>query len=119
VSSCAPHRSRRHRRTLRRRYGCFQLPAVKGAKTIKKARAHVAWLARTDPKAKEVEFSEAWAHLSVEGRRYIVLHERAHLLTGPDHTPRFFEALKRLADANGIDWRTAWELEAWNCHRKN
>lgn len=87
---------------------------------MKKAkRKDVSWLARTDPKAKEIEFSEAWAHLSEEAKKYIVLHERAHLETGPDHTDNFYAALKKLITANKVSWKVAYELESYNCHKKN
>lgn len=114
-------RGRRPRgRALRARYGCFRLPTVKEAKVVKAA-AHkgVTWLARTDPKAKQVEFSEAFDKLSPEGKKFIVLHERAHLQAGPDHDANFYEALKKLIVANKVSWRVAFELESWNCHHKN
>lgn len=113
-------KSCRHRcaRSLRRRYGCFRLPKVPEAKVVKEAtRSDVSWYARTDPAAKQIEFSEAWAKLSPEERRYIVLHERAHLETGPDHNDRFYEALKRLIKQHRVSWRIAYALEAYNCHK--
>lgn len=105
------------RSKLRRRYGCFRLPVVKGAKTVKAtARKDANWLARTDPKAKEIEFSiHNFSKLSPEGKRFIVLHERAHLKTGTDHNSAFYDELVKLCDANGIDWRTAFQLESFNC----
>ena len=122
----------RRRGALAKRYGCFAgvcppesssthcLPKMKEAKTVKAAsRSDVGWLARTEPRAKDVELSEAFDKLTPEGKRYIVLHERAHLQTGPDHNPRFFEALRKLADANKIDWKVAWELETFNCHARH
>lgn len=102
---------------LRRRYGCFRLPKVPGAKVVKAAaRKEVNWLARTDPQAKEVEFSESWNALGPIAKKYIVLHERAHLEAGPDHNARFYDALKKLIAANRVPWRIAYELESWNCH---
>ena len=108
-----PRRSSR----LRRRYGCFRLPAIPEAKVVKVSkRKNVSWLARTDSKAKEVEFSESFNRLSSEGKRYIVLHERAHLKTGPDHNASFYEALRRLIESNHVPWKIAYELESFNCH---
>lgn len=105
---------------LRRRYGCFRLPHVQGAHAVREAkRKDVSWLARTDPDRKVVEFSEHWDALTPVQKRYIVLHERAHLETGPDHTPAFYEALKRLVEKAGMPWKTAFELEIWNCGHKN
>jgi hypothetical protein len=105
---------------LRRRYGCFRLPRVPGAKSVKEsARKDVVWLARTDPARKEVEFSEAFDRLSPDAKRYIVLHERAHLETGSDHNDLFYQALKRLVVANRIPWKIAYELESFNCHAKH
>jgi Protein of unknown function DUF45 len=120
-------RLRRSRRALRKRYGCFAgcrpgasstrcLPKMEEAKTVKAVHKDVGWLARTEPRAKDVELSEAFDKLTPEGKRYIILHERAHLKTGPDHNARFYEVLRKLADANGIDWKVAWELESFNCH---
>lgn len=111
---------RRMKRCLQRRYGCFRLPVVKGAKTVKgTARKDANWLARTDPKAKSVEFSELFDRLTPEGKKFIVLHERAHLKTGTDHNSAFYEELMRLCDANGVDWRTAFQLESYNCHNEH
>ena len=109
------------KRKLRRRYGCFRLPVVRGAKTVKATtRKDANWLARTDPKAKEVEFSVPnFDRLTPEGKRFIVLHERAHLKTGTDHNSAFYDELMRLCDANGIDWRTAFMLESFNCHAEH
>jgi hypothetical protein len=96
------------------------LPKVREAKVVKAAaRDDVSWVARTDPQRKEVEFSEAFSELTPEGKRYIVLHERAHLKTGPDHNAQFYDALKRLIEANKVDWRVAYELESFNCHAKH
>jgi hypothetical protein len=105
---------------LRRRYGCFRLPKVEGAKVVKEARKGVGWLARTDPDNKEVEFSEAWDQLkSNDEKRYIVLHEQAHLETGPDHNDAFYTALKRLIEEHRVPWKVAYELENYNCHHRN
>lgn len=105
---------------LRRRYGCFRLPEVAGAKVVKEARKNVNWLARTDPDNKEVEFSEHWNRLKDGAeKRYIVLHEQAHLETGPDHTDAFYTALKRLIEQHKVPWKVAYALEAYNCHHKN
>lgn len=101
---------------LRRRYGCFQLPRVPGAH-VKKGRAGVGWLARTDPVDKVIEFSEHWDKLPPQAKRYIVLHERAHLATGPDHNEAFYSALKKLIAENKVPWDVAFEVEAWNCHK--
>lgn len=120
-------------RALRRRFGCFRLPRVPGAKNVAcaggskqcrgprlpRARGPVSWLARTDPAAKTVEFSDAFGRLTPEGQRYIVAHEQAHLIAGPDHDERFYAALKGLIVKRGLDWRTAWELERFNYGRKN
>jgi Protein of unknown function DUF45 len=125
--------------SLRRRYGNYRLPSdestrncepgvastkclprVKEAKSVKAAKkADVGWLARTEPKAKEVEFSEAFDKLTPEAKRYIVLHERAHLKTGPDHNANFYSAVMKLAKANKIDPWVAFELEQYNCHQKH
>jgi hypothetical protein len=112
-------RSKRRGCALQKRYGRFKLPFVRGAKVVKAARKDVNWLARTDPDRKEVEFSEGWNALLPEAKRYIVLHERAHLETGPDHNAKFYEALKRLIAANNIPWKVAYELESFNCHAKH
>ena len=111
-------RPRRHCASrLRRRYGCFRLPSIPEARVVKESkRKDVSWLARTDPKAKEVEFSESFNRLTPEGKRYIVLHERAHLKTGPDHNAQFYEALRKLIEANHVPWKIAYELESFNCH---
>lgn len=126
--------SRRARgRALRRRYGCFRLPHVPGAKKvacaggskscegprISRSHAPVTWLARTDPAAKTVEFSDAFDTLTPKGKRYITAHEQAHLIAGPDHNDRFYDALKKLIVKYRLDWRTAWELERFNYGRKN
>jgi len=102
---------------LRRRYGCFQLPRVPGAKVKEVHRTGATWLARTDPKAKTIEFSQHFDSLKPLEKQYITLHERAHLETGTDHNDRFFEALKRLVKANGVSWRIAYDLEIANCHK--
>jgi predicted metal-dependent hydrolase len=124
-------RRRAKKRALRRRYGCFRLPRKSGqcgslgcipeAKAIKAASHKGAnWLARTDPRAKEVEFSQAWDHLTDEGKRYIVLHERAHLIAKTiHHNASFYEVLRRLIKANKVSWEVAYELENWNCHRSH
>lgn len=104
---------------LRRRYGCFRLPHIRGAHVAKARRRDVSWLARTDPVAKSIEFSEHFGHLAPEEKRYIVLHERAHLESGPEHNDRFFTVLKRLIATHKVSWRVAYALEAWNCHKKN
>ncbi len=104
---------------MRRRYGCFRLPQVDGARVVKKARRDVSWLARTDPEAKQVEFSEAFGRLKPEERRYITLHEQAHIETGPMHDDRFFTALKKLVAEHRVPWRVAYALEVWNCHKPN
>jgi hypothetical protein len=109
----------RRGRSLAKRYGCFRLPTVPGA-TVKEAkRADVTWLARTDPDAKEIEFSHHWDRLDETSKRYIVLHERAHLETGPDHDDRFYGVLKRLIAQNRVPWKLAFALENWNCHKSH
>jgi hypothetical protein len=107
------------RNRLRRRYGCFSLPRVPGAHVKEAARKDVSWLARTDPQAREIEFSGAWAAMPPEERAYIVLHERAHLKTGPNHDDRFYAALKRLIAKSRVSWETAYSLEQFNCHRSH
>lgn len=108
------------RRYGRGRYGCFRLPKVDGARVVKEARKNVNWLARTDPDAKEVEFSHAWDELkSPDEKRYIVLHEQAHLETGPDHNDAFYVVLKKLIAEHHVPWKVAYELEAYNCHHKH
>ncbi len=103
---------------LRRRYGCFRLPHVHGARNVRESkRKDVSWLARTDPSRKQVEFSVHFDKLSPEGKRYIVLHEQAHLETGPDHNDKFYEVLKRLVSTHRVPWRVAYELEIFNCHK--
>ncbi len=105
---------------LARRYGRFKLPRVPGAKRVKAAsRNDVTWLARTDPVAKQVEFSEAWNQLTPAGKKYIVLHERAHLEAGTDHNDRFFTALRKLVERHHVPWKIAYELESYNCHSKH
>jgi hypothetical protein len=107
-------------RALRRRYGCFRLPEVPGATVKENTRKDVTWLARTDPEAKEIELSHAWAALpSPLARKYILLHERAHLETGTDHNDQFYQALKKLIVANKVPWKIAFELESYNCHAKH
>lgn len=112
-------RKRRKKSQLKRRYGCFRLPEVRGARVSEAKQKDASWLARTDPAAKTIEFSEAWAKLSDAGKEYIVLHERAHLETGPDHNSNFYDVLKRLIKANGVSWEIAYELESFNCHKRN
>jgi hypothetical protein len=90
----------------------------KGPK-IAKSHGPVSWLARTDPVAKTIEFSDGFGDLTPEGKRYIAAHEQAHLLTGPDHDSRFYAALKKLIEQKRLDWKTAWVLESYNCGRKN
>lgn len=107
---------RRRGCALTRRYGGFRLPRVPGAKVLEAKRRDVAWLARTDPQAKTIEFSEAWDRLKPLAKRYIVLHERAHLAVGPDHNAAFYVELKRLIAENRIPWKVAFELESYNCH---
>lgn len=121
------------KRRMRRRYGCFRLPRVPGARVvacaggakkcegprIARSRGPVSWLARTDPKARTVEFADGFGDLSPEGQRYIAAHEEAHLRSGPDHDARFYEALKKLVEERRLDWKTAWVLESYNCGRKN
>jgi predicted metal-dependent hydrolase len=92
---------------------------MREAKEVKAIHKDVGWLARTEPRAKEVEFSEAFDKLTPEGKRFIVLHERAHLKTGPDHNARFYEVLRKLIKSNGVSWEVAFELESWNCHAKH
>jgi hypothetical protein len=121
---------------LRKRYGCFMghaagvcepessstacPPKMKEAKSVKAAsRKGANWLARTDPKAKEVEFASAFDHLTPEGKRYIVLHERAHLNTGTDHNASFYTELRKLIKANSVSWEVAYELESFNCHAQH
>lgn len=108
---------RRYGRRAGVRYGCFRLPKIPGAQVSESRRKDVSWLARTDPEGKTIEFSEYWNHLQPEEKRYIVLHERAHLATGPDHDTRFYDELKKLVAANGVDWKVAYALEAYNCHK--
>jgi len=105
---------------IRRRYGCFRLPNIPGAKVVKEAdRKDVNWLARTDPDRKEVEFSHHWDKLDPEGKRYIAAHEEAHLKTGPDHNAAFYDVLKKIVADRGISWKTAYALEAYNCHKSH
>ena len=112
-----PRRSGCRTSRLRRRYGCFHLPVVPGA-TVKEAKKKdVSWLARTDPDNKEIEFSEAWNRLKPEEKRYIVLHERAHLAAGPDHNSHFYTVLKKLIADNHVSWPVAYDLESFNCHK--
>lgn len=101
---------------LRKRYGCFRLPKIPGAKVMEAKRKDVAWLARTDPDAKEIEFSEAWNQLDPDGKKYIALHEQAHLKAGPDHNDHFYEVLKKLIEEHRVPWKVAYALEAYNCH---
>jgi Protein of unknown function DUF45 len=103
-------------RRLAKRYGCFRLPHVRGASVVKAKRKDVSWLARTDPQAKQIEFSDHFGKLTPDGQRYIVAHEEAHLRTGPDHNAAFYAELKRLVTARRIPWPVAYELESWNCH---
>lgn len=111
---------RRRRRCCIRRYGCFRLPRVKGARKVSKARRNdVTWLARTDSATKSVEFSKHWAKLDANGRKYIVLHEQAHLIAGPEHNDHFYEVLRRLAAQNGVDYETAFKLETLNIPHRN
>lgn len=112
-------RRRCGRSRLRRRYGCFHLPKIPGVKTLEAKRKDVAWLARTDPQARQIEFSEHWAKLPPREQKYIELHERAHLKTGADHDDAFFEELKRLVRENHVPWEVAYKLEVWNCHRSH
>jgi hypothetical protein len=102
---------------LRRRYGCFKVPRVPGATTKEVHRKGATWLARTDPKEKTIEFSEYFDDLKPLEKKYITLHERAHLETGTDHNEAFLAALKRLIIANKMSWRIAFELENANCHK--
>ena len=105
---------------MRRRYGCFRLPKVAGAKVVKEAkRKDVSWLARTDPDHKEVEFSEHWNKLGPEAKRYIVLHEQAHLKTDIYHDDRFYEVLKKLTAEHKVPWKVAYELEVYNCGKSH
>lgn len=104
---------------LRRRYGCFRLPQIRGAHVAEAKRKDVSWLARTDPVAKTIEFSAAWNKLTPEGKRYIAAHEEAHLRTGPDHNAEFYSELKRLIKKRRISWEVAYELESYNCHAKH
>jgi len=112
-------RPRRGKSALRRRYGCFRLPTIPGAKAIENKRKDVTWLARTDPKGKTVEFSHHWDALKPEEKRYIVLHERAHLAAGTDHDARFYAELKKLVKKNRVPWEVAYDLEAANCHKSH
>lgn len=121
------------RRRLRRRFGCFRLPRVPGARKvacaggskrcegprIARSRGPVSWLARTDADGKTVEFSDAFGELTPDGRRYIAAHEEAHLKTGPEHDMRFYAALKKLVEARRIPWKVAYELESYNCHARH
>jgi hypothetical protein len=102
---------------LRRRYGCFKVPRVPGATTKEVHRKGATWLARTDPKAKTIEFSEFFDRLKPLEKKYITLHERAHLETGTDHNEAFYSVLKKLIAANKMSWRVAFELENANCHK--
>jgi hypothetical protein len=104
---------------LRRRYGCFRLPRVPGAVVKESKRKDVEWLARTDPVGKTIEFSEHWDRLEPEQKRYIVLHERAHLKTGPDHDERFYEVLKELIKKHHVKWEVAYGMEQYNCHKSH
>lgn len=119
MRKCRRRGCARKGRALKRRYGCFRLPKVPGATVTESPRKDVAWLARTDPARKEIEFSHAWNALDADGKKYIVLHERAHLKTGTDHDDRFYEELKRLVAANGVPWKVAYELESYNCHKSH
>lgn len=101
---------------LKKRYGCFSLPKIPGAK-VKKAKSNVNWLARTDYENKTVEFSSHFDELSSKEKIYIALHEQAHLITGPDHNAVFYEALKKLIRKNRVDWEVAYAIEAYNCHK--
>jgi len=112
-------RRKRGRRALARRYGCFRLPKIRGAHVSEAKQKDVSWLARTDPKAKTIEFSEAFDRLSPEGKRYIAEHEATHLKTGTDHNAAFYAELRRRIKKKKIDWEIAYELEAWNCHKTN
>jgi predicted metal-dependent hydrolase len=115
-----PRRRCLSRGALRRRYGCFRLPPVKGASSVSKAkRRDVSWLARTDPDSGTVEFSEHFGKLSPEGQRYIVLHEQAHLEAGADHNDKFYTVLKRLVKQHRVSWQVAYELEQFNCHARH
>lgn len=115
-----PRPRRRRCSALHRRYGCFRLPFVKGASHVSEhKRKGVSWIARTDPERRTVEFSEAYDRLSPEAKRYIVLHERAHLKTGTEHDDRFYEELKRLIARHGVSWKVAYELESYNCHKSH
>lgn len=105
---------------LRRRYGCFRLPDVPGARVVKEAkRRDVSWLARTDPDRREVEFSEHWNRLGPIEKQYIALHEQAHIETGPDHNLHFYDVLMRLTQQAGIPWKVAYKMESFNCHAKH
>ena len=128
-------RRARRRGALRKRFGCFVghaagecepgssstacPPKMKEAKSVKGTTKNVGWMARTDPKAKTVEFAGAFDKLTPEGKRYITLHERAHLKTGTDHNAAFYAEVMRLAKSNKIDPWVAFELEQWNCHQKH
>jgi hypothetical protein len=102
------------------RFACFKLPKVPGAKKVLCApRKDVTWLARTEPVAKEVEFSHHWSSLKPIERKYIVLHERAHLKAGVEHTDAFYEELMKMVAKAGIPWKIAYEMESHNCDRKN
>jgi predicted metal-dependent hydrolase len=93
---------------------------VPGARVVREAKSKdVSWLARTDPDSKEVEFSAAWNRLGPEAKKYIALHERAHLETGTDHNMHFYAVLKKLVIEHRIPWRIAYELESYNCHAKH
>lgn len=111
-----PRRSGCRTSRLRRRYGCFSLPVVPGATVKESNQKKVSWLARTDPVNKTIEFSHHFDQLKPDEKKFIVLHERAHLETGPDHDSRFYGALKRLIEHNNVPWPVAFMLESYNCH---
>lgn len=108
------------KRRCRRRFGCFKVPFIKGARVVKAAaRNDVTWLGRTDPALKEVELSSEWNRLSPDEKRYIVAHEQAHLEAGTDHNERFYDHLKRLIEKHKVPWKVAYNLESFNCHAKH
>ena len=112
--------NRRRPRRLARRYGCFRLPRVPGARRVAQAkRGDVGWLARTDVDAREVEFSEHWNRLTPAAKKHIALHEQAHLKTSEKHDAAFYKALWALVEKHRVPWKVVAELESYNCHAKH
>jgi hypothetical protein len=116
---CKKRGCSRKGRSLRKRYGCFHLPSIPGVTVKETTNSNVTWLARTDPEAKEIELSPHWDKLDATSKKYIVLHERAHIEAGTDHNDQFYAVLKRLIRENHVPWEVAFELESYNCHKKH